>query len=173
MSYNPKKCVSVSSASSVCSTIWIFFKFCTKSRKNGTIWLTEPDFWFRTLFRTYCPKSVKNGRFSRFLTNLSKTTHTILMVFWYDVVLIVVHLLRKNCMSGKILVPALWRPEKSKIRLKTIPFSTRFLEVMRWFPRKWKSPRSVQNSLNYNHTKFQVDLIIIQCPTTGQSWPKS
>ena len=80
---------------------------------------------------------------------------------------------KKNRMSGKNLVPELWRPEKSKIRLKTIPFSTRFLEVMRWFPRKWKSSRSVQNSLNYNHAKFQVDLIIIQCPTTGQSWPKS
>ena len=111
LSYNPKKCVSVcvcvcvcvSSASSVCSTIWIFFKFCTKSRKNGTIWLTEPDFWFRTLFRTYCPKSVKNGRFSRFLANISKTALTILMIFWYVVDLIVGYYLTVVTCLAKIL----------------------------------------------------------------------
>ncbi len=95
--------VCVSSASSVCSTSCLFLKFCIKSRNHSTIWLAEPDFWFRTLFRTYCPKSVKNGRFSRFLTNISKTALTISMFFWYVVDLIVgYHPTVVTCL-GKIL----------------------------------------------------------------------
>ena len=50
---------------------------------------TEPDFRFSISFRTYCPKSVKNGRFSRFLAIFSKTAHTIFLIFWYFVELIV------------------------------------------------------------------------------------
>ena len=79
----------------------------------------------------------------------------------------------KNCMSRKSPVQKLLSPEKSKSSWKTVLSSRRFSEVIRSFPRKWISFRSIQNSLNYNHTKFQVDLIIIQCTTTGQSWPKS
>ena len=51
----------------------IFLKFCMKLDDVVNRRTTEPDFRFSISFRTYCPKSVKNGRFSRFLANISRT----------------------------------------------------------------------------------------------------
>ena len=51
----------------------IFLKFCMKLDDVVNRRTTEPDFRFSISFRTYCPKSVKNGRFSRFLAIFSKT----------------------------------------------------------------------------------------------------
>lgn len=45
---------------------WIFLKFCMKLDDVVNRRTTEPDFRFSISFRTYCPKSVKNGRFSSF-----------------------------------------------------------------------------------------------------------
>ena len=67
----------------------IFLKFCMKLDDVVNSDTTEPDFRFSISFRTYCPKSVKNGRFSRFLAIFSKTTPTIFLISWYVVELIV------------------------------------------------------------------------------------
>ena len=84
-----RPCVCVSDKSPVCSHGWIFLKFCMKSDDEINSDTTEPDFRFSISFRTYCPKSVKNGRFSRFLAIFSKTAPTFLLIFWYVVDLIV------------------------------------------------------------------------------------
>ena len=68
---------------------WIFLKFCMKLDDVVNRRTTEPDFRFSISFRTYCPKSVENGRFSRFLAIFSKTALTIFKIFWYIVDLIV------------------------------------------------------------------------------------
>ena len=67
----------------------IFLKFGMKLDHDVNRRTTEPDFRFSISFRTYCPKSVKNGRFSRFLAIFSKTAHTIFLIFWYVVEIIV------------------------------------------------------------------------------------
>ena len=67
----------------------IFLKFCMKLDDVVNRRTTEPDFRFSISFRTYCPKSVENGRFSRFLAIFSKTAPTFLIIFWYVVDLIV------------------------------------------------------------------------------------
>ena len=67
---------------------WIFLKFCMKLDHVVNRRTTEPDFRFSISFRTYCPKSVENGRFSRFLAIFSKTAPTFLLIFWYVVELI-------------------------------------------------------------------------------------
>ena len=107
LSYNPKKCVSVyvcvSSASSVCSTIWIFFKFCTKSRNHNTIWLAEPDFRFWISILILRTLRVENGHFSCISAIISKTSHKIFLNFWYVVVLDVVHLFKKTACPGKFV----------------------------------------------------------------------
>ena len=41
---------------------WIFLKFCMKLDDVVNRRTTEPDFRFSISFRTYCPKSVKNGK---------------------------------------------------------------------------------------------------------------
>ena len=68
---------------------WIFLKFCMELENDVNRRTTKPDFRFWILFRTYCPKSVENGRFSRFLAIFSKTAPTFLLIFWYVVDLIV------------------------------------------------------------------------------------
>ena len=68
---------------------WIFLKFCMKLDDVVNRRTTKPDFRFSISFRTYCPKSVENGRFSRFLAIFSKTAPTFLIIFWYVVDLIV------------------------------------------------------------------------------------
>ena len=68
---------------------WIFLKFCMELENDVNRRTTEPDFRFSISFRTYCPKSVENGRFSRFLAIFSKTAPTFLLIFWYVVDLIV------------------------------------------------------------------------------------
>ena len=60
---------------------WIFLKFCMELENDVNRRTTEPDFRFSILFRTYCPKSVENGRFSRFLAIFSKTAPTFLLIF--------------------------------------------------------------------------------------------
>ena len=60
---------------------WIFLKFCMELKNDVNRRTTEPDFRFSISFRTYCPKSVKNGRFSRFLAIFSKTAPTFLIIF--------------------------------------------------------------------------------------------
>ena len=59
----------------------IFLKFCMKLDDVVNRRTTEPDFRFSISFRTYCPKSVENGRFSRFLAIFSKTAPTFLIIF--------------------------------------------------------------------------------------------
>ena len=84
------------------STGQIFMKFGMKLEDVNVRQLTELDFWFLIFVRTYDPDSVENGRFSRFLAIFSKTALTILLIFWYVVVLIVFHLPKKTACSGKI-----------------------------------------------------------------------
>ena len=68
---------------------WIFLKFYMKLEDVVNRRTTEPDFRFSISFRTYCPKSVENGRFSRFLVIFSKTAPTFLLNFWYVIEIIV------------------------------------------------------------------------------------
>ena len=67
---------------------WIFLKFCMKLDDVVNRRTTKPNFRFSISFTTYCPKSVENGRFSRFLAIFSKTAPTFLIIFWYVVDLI-------------------------------------------------------------------------------------
>ena len=79
---------------------WIFLKFCMKLDDVVNSDTTEPDFRFSISFRTYCPKSVKNGRFSRFLAIFPKTVPTIFLIFWYVVELIVgYHTIVVTCLA--------------------------------------------------------------------------
>ena len=74
----------------------IFLKFGMKLDDDVNRRTTEPDFRFWISFRTFCPKSVKNGRFSRFLDIFSKTAHTIFLIFWYVVDIINIYYHKKN-----------------------------------------------------------------------------
>ena len=82
---------------------WIFLKFCMKLDSDVNRRTTEPDFQFSISFLTYCPKSVENGRFSRFLAISSKTAPTFLLIFWYVVDLIVGYHPTVNIYLAKIL----------------------------------------------------------------------
>ena len=75
------------------------FERIRMSRKILVPVLKRPEYSKNRLKR---PKNVENGHFSTFLAIISKTALTILMIFWYDVVFIFLHLLKKIACPANI-----------------------------------------------------------------------
>ena len=129
LSVRPSVCLS--DESSVCSHEWIFLKFCMKLDDVVNRRTTEPDFRFSISFRTYCPKSVKNGRFSSFFEVFGKYLKNASITFWNFLICCSSHSKLSYCsshMSGKNLIRKLQCP---KVVRKSIKCPGPFFEMIR------------------------------------------